>query len=133
MARKIQAISDFQSTTYNGDPSQWHATTIEGIRKILQLRWTVNDLTFVSLIQSFKGTNIGITDKLTEEFNELNCSEDPEQMINWESKLGGIERHLLTAKAVEGGSAIQAATELQLSSSAHRRTLWRLQTSPQRA
>ena len=49
VARKIQAISDFQSITYTGDPSEWHATTIEGIRNILRLRWTVNDLVFVKL------------------------------------------------------------------------------------
>jgi hypothetical protein len=103
--RKINAVQGLRQQQYQGDAMKWKLAVLNDIREIIETGYNINDMIYQSLFDMMKHQDGECLSILTKQLNELNSGPDPSGFQNWETNLSPIIQHLLTNKAVSGGSA----------------------------
>ncbi len=103
--RKINAVQGLRQQQYQGDATKWKLAVLNDIREVIETGYNINDMIYQSLFDMMKHQDGECLSILTKQLNELNSGPDPSGFQNWEKNLSPIIQHLLTNKAVSGGSA----------------------------
>ena len=110
--RKIDAVNALRQQQYQGDATKWKLAVLNDIREIIETGYNINDMIYQCLFDMMKNQDGECLSILTKQLNELNSGPDPSGFQNWEKNLSPIIQHLLTNKAVTGGSApVQAISD----------------------
>jgi site-specific DNA-cytosine methylase len=103
--RKINAVQALRQQQYQGDAMKWKLSVLNDIREVIETGYNINDMIYQCLFDMLKNQDGECLSILTKQLNELNSGPDPSGFQNWETNLSPIIQHLLTNKAVTGGTA----------------------------